>query len=175
MLAFAHITTRTLGGSRPSAAAQASRNLVAAILTPADILLGLDVPTKNQALEEIARFVGARHELRGGMLRASLVERERIGSTARCYGVAIPHARVKGVSRPIAAFVRTKIPIPFDAPDGKPVGDMLVLVVPQHATEAHLQLLAQAAEMFSDNAFRGDLGACADAAEIHAAITHWER
>ena len=155
------------------ATASASRNAIAAVLAPTDIFLELDVPTKARALEAIARFVGARHGLLVGDVCASLGEREEIGSTALGLGVAIPHARVKGLARPIAAFVRLKIPIPFDAPDGKPVSDLFVLLVPQHATETHLLLLAQAAEMFCDVSFREGVRSCAQPAEVHAAFTQW--
>ena len=157
--------------ARPSA----SRNAVAPILAPSDILLDLDVSTKDRALEEIARFIGARHGLVDGDVRASLAEREKVGSTAVGCGVAIPHARVKDLSRPIAAFVRTKIPIPFDAPDGKPVSDLFVLLVPRHATETHLRLLAQVAEMFIDVSFREGLRMCADVDGIHAAFAQWRQ
>lgn len=148
-------------------------NAIAAILSPDDILLDLDVSTKKRALEDISRFVAARHGLLDEEVYASLVEREDVGSTALGQGFAIPHARVPGLSRPIAAFVRTEIPIPFDAPDGKPVGDLLVILVPQHATEAHLLLLAEAAAMFCDAAFRERLRACADAAGVYAAFAQW--
>ena len=155
------------------AAERAARNAVAEILTPDDILLDLDVPTKGRAIEEVARFIGARHGLLDRDVHARLVEREEVGSTALGLGVAIPHARVKGLSHAIAAFVRMKWAILFDAPDGKPVSDMLVLLVPRQATDTHLLLLAQAAEMFCDNAFRERLRKCVDGAEIHAAICQW--
>ena len=157
------------------AAEHAARNAVAEILTPDDILLDLDVPTKERAMEELARFIGARHGLLDRDVHAGLVERERIGSTALGLGVAIPHARVKGLSHAIAAFVRMKWAILFDAPDGKPVSDILVLLVPWHATEEHLLLLAQAAEMFCDTSFREDLRACVETAEVHAAFAQWRR
>ena len=68
-----------------------------------------------------------------------------------------------------------KIPIPFDAPDGKPVSDLFVLLVPQHATETHLSLLAGVAEMFCDVSFREELRACVQADRIHAAFATWRR
>lgn len=166
-----HVATRLrLVATAP---AIASRNAIATILNPSDVLLDLDVPTKKRALEEISRFLGARHGLVDGEVYASLVEREEIGSTALGQGLAIPHARVPGLSQAIAAFVRTEIPIPFDAPDGKPVGDMLVILVPQAATDAHLLLLAQAAEMFCDLSFRERLRASVDAADVHATFAQW--
>lgn len=155
--------------------ASAPRNAIAAILNPTDVLLDLDVQTKQGAFVEIARFVGARHGLPDGEVHASLVEREKIGSTALGQGVAIPHARVKGLSHAIAAFVRLNMAIPFDAPDGKPVSDMFVLLVPERATDTHLELLSQIAEMFCDKSFRECLRAGGQAAEIHAILTRWRR
>lgn len=159
--------------SRPSTSENSPRNAVAALLAPADVLLDLDVPTKRRALEEIARFVAERNGLPCGEVHANLVERERIGSTAPGFGMAIPHARLKGLPHPIAAFVRTKFPIPFDAPDDKPVSEMLVLLVPQQATDEHLRLLAEVAEMFGDRPFRERLRSCAQPADVHSAFTRW--
>ena len=175
MLNPACATTPVATRARPSTAVGAPRSPITAILTPADILLDLDVPTKNRVLEEISRFVGARHGLREEKVYASLAEREKIGSTALGCGVAIPEARVGGLSRLIAAFIRMKIPIPFDAPDGKPVSDLFVLLVPQDATDAHLLLLAQVAGMFGDVSFREGLRGCVQAAEVHAALAQWRK
>jgi PTS system nitrogen regulatory IIA component len=174
MLNPAYATTHFVDQPRLGTTTSASQDAIAAILTPADILLDLDVPTKGRALEEIARLIGARHGLLDGDVHASLVQREKIGSTAVGCGVAIPHARVKDLLRPIAAFVRMKIPIPFDAPDGKPVGDLFVLLVPQHATETHLQVLAQVAQMFCDVSFRERLRECVHVDGIHAAFVRWQ-
>jgi PTS system nitrogen regulatory IIA component len=160
---------------RTGATRSAPRNAIAAILTPHDILLDLEAPTKERALEEIARFVGARNGLLYEDVQASLVEREKIGSTGVGCGVAIPHARVKYLLYPVAAFVRMKIPIPFDAPDGKPVSDLFVLLVPHLATETHLSLLAEAAEMFCDVSFREELRTCAQVDGIHAAFAKWRK
>jgi PTS system nitrogen regulatory IIA component len=158
-----------------SATASTARNAIAAILTPADILLDVDVPTKNRALEEAARHVAARHGLANDGVHASLVEREKFGSTALGRGIAIPHARVTGLSQPIAAFVRLKWAIAFDAPDGRPVSDMLCLLVPRRATEAHLLLLAEVAEMFCDKSFREELRSRVHAADVHEAFVRWRR
>jgi nitrogen PTS system EIIA component len=175
MMNAAYATTHVATWPRAGATASASRSAVAAMLTPSDILLDLDVPTKDRTLEEIAGFMGTRRGLVAGDVHACLVGRERIGSTAVGCGLAIPHARVKGLLRPIAAFVRTKLPIPFDAPDGKPVSDLFALLVPRRATETHLLLLAQVAKMFCDVSFREELRMCADVDGIHAAFARWRQ
>ena len=70
----------------------------------------------------------------------SLTAREQLGSTGLGHGVAIPHARMYQCDTATGVFVRTKAPVPFDAPDGKPVSIFLALVVPKQATQRHLQL-----------------------------------
>jgi PTS system nitrogen regulatory IIA component len=150
--------------------ASARPSALSALLIPADVFLGVDASTKDRAFEEIARFIAGRHALPEADVLACLVEREKIGSTGLGFGVAIPHARVKGLSRPIAAFVRTKFPIPFGAPDDKPVSNMLVLLVPPEVADEHLQLLAEVAEMFADRKLRENLRACSHAAAVHALI-----
>src|SRR5262249_49567395 len=114
---------------RFNAATSESRSPLATILTPADVLLDVEVATKDEALREAARFVGGRHGFSAAAIHARLMARERIGSTALGYAVAVPHAHVDGVVRPIAAFIRTRTEIPFDAPDNAGVTDMLVLIV----------------------------------------------
>jgi nitrogen PTS system EIIA component len=150
--------------------ASARPSALAALLTPADVLLGIDASTKERAFEEIARFIAGRHGLPEADVHARLVEREKIGSTRLGFGVAIPHARVEGLSRPIAAFVRTRFPISFGAPDDKPVSDMLILLVPPEVADEHLQLLAEVAELFADRKLRENLRARSDAAAVHALI-----
>mgnify|MGYP001179554073 CR=1 FL=1 len=130
-------------------------------------------PAEMTQGEFIARFVGVRDGLIDDEVYASLTERERLGSTALGRGVAIPHARAKGLDHPVAAYVRLKNPIPFDAPDGKPVSDIFVLIVPLYAADKHLHLLAQVAEMFCDKAFRERLRACAHPQDVYAAFSEW--
>jgi PTS system nitrogen regulatory IIA component len=88
-------------------------------------------------------------------------------------GVALPHVRIKHLPQAAAAFMRLKLPIPFDAPDGKPVSDMLILLVPAHATEQHLQLLAEAAQMFSDRRFREQIRTCVDVGGVRRLFANW--
>ena len=103
----------------------------------------------------------------------SLFRREQIGSTGLGKGVAIPHARVKNLERIQVSYVGLKSPIPFDAPDGKPVSDIIVLLVPKQATEEHLQILSEASLMFSDGQFRERLHLCKNALEVKHLFATW--
>ena len=102
------------------------------------------------------------------MVAASLAAREKLGPAGLGQGVAIPHGRIKGLKVARGAFLRLKQPVPFDAPDGKPVSQVFVLLVPEQATDLHLQLLSELAQMFSDRDFREKLGGASDAAALVA-------
>jgi nitrogen PTS system EIIA component len=91
------------------------------------------------------------------MVFERLLERERLGSTGLGHGVALPHARVKEVSEVLGAFIRTARGVDYDASDGEPVDLAFALLVPETATEEHLQLLAHLAGRFSEAATRANL------------------
>jgi PTS system nitrogen regulatory IIA component len=144
---------------------------LADLLAVEDVLLDCDAATRDSAFAGIASALAAHHGLREPAVVAALAEREQLGSTALGQGVAIPHARLSGLRHAIAAFVRLRAAIPFDAPDGKPVSTLLILLVPEGATNAHLELLAEAANLFCDKAFRDRLNRCDTASEVLAAVS----
>ena len=81
---------------------------------------------------------------------------------------------IKGLKDALGAFVRVAQPVPFDAPDGKPVNLVFALLVPEHATEKHLEILSELAQMFSDRGLRDAMAAAADAAALHQLIAAWQ-
>jgi PTS system nitrogen regulatory IIA component len=137
-------------------------SLVAKILTPSHVSLDLQASSKKRLFEQ------------AGLLFDSLFARERLGSTGLGQGVAIPHGRIKGLKEALGAFVRLAQPVPFDAPDGGPVSLVFVLLVPEKATEKHLQILSELAQMFSDKALREAMGRAADAAALYELIASWQ-
>ena len=92
----------------------------------------------------------------------------------RPWGIAIPHGRMARLSEAVGAFARLRAPIPFDAPDGKPVDQIFVLLVPEQATDRHLQLLSELAQMFSERAFRDQLIAAQDAGTLAGIFRDWQ-
>ena len=139
---------------------------IAKYLWPEDILLDIEVAGKSQLFDEIGRHMEKAHALQQAWVAAGLSRREQAGSTALGEGVAIPHARVEDLTQIQVAYLRLKRPIPFDAPDGLLVSDVLVLLVPKYATEEHLMILADATQMFADLQFREQLHACRHALEV---------
>ena len=109
-----------------------------------------------------------------GKILASLAARETLGSTGLGQGVAIPHGRIRGLKQALAAVVRLVEPVAFDAPDGRPVALLVALLVPEHATQEHLELLSELAQMLSDRDLRTELLTEPSAAALRSRIAAWE-
>jgi PTS system nitrogen regulatory IIA component len=145
-------------------------NLLADVLGPNDVHLDVDASNSVDLLAQIASLLAGRHGLAKDQVLQSLTAREQLGSTGLGHGVAMPHARMYECGLATGAFVRTRAPVPFDAPDGKPVSLFLALVVPKHATQWHLNLLASAAALFSDRGLREALLTSTDAASVRGLL-----
>ena len=139
---------------------------IAQLLSQDHVLLGLDVDSRESLFVHLGRFCEERFGLPAATVIAGLEARESLGSTALGQGVAVPHGQIKGLRRAITLYVRPATPIPFDAPDGNPVGDVVVLLVPEAANSTHLRLLADVAQRFCDHHFREQLHACVDAQAV---------
>lgn len=149
-------------------------NLIAKLLAPANILLNLEISSKKRMFEQVGLLFENNQGIARSLVFDSLFARERLGSTGLGEGVAIPHGRIKGLRDAVGAFIRLQSPVPFDAPDGQPVSLVFVLLVPDQATEQHLQILAELAQMFSDQSLRRRLIDAADAGTLHQHITAWQ-
>lgn len=148
-------------------------NQIVDLLPVANVALDVDAPSKPRLFETVAALLERDTGLSRSTIVASLAAREKLGSTGLGQGVAIPHGRLKGLGEARGAFVRLASPIAFDSPDGRPVSQVFVLLVPEHATDRHLQLLSELAQMFSDRAFRDRLAAARDPAAVHGMIRDW--
>ena len=149
-------------------------SLVAKLLPPANVLPDLAVSSKKRLFEQVGLLFENQHGIARGVVFESLFARERLGSTGLGQGVAIPHGRIKGLKDALGAFFRLAQPIPFDAPDGNPVTLVFVLLVPEKATEKHLQILSELAQMFCDKSLREAMGRASDTAALHELITAWQ-
>lgn len=128
--------------------------LISTLLKPEYVLLDLDARSKDELFGEIANRLAATLALPPKDITKSLVKREQLGSTGLGQGVAIPHGRIKQLKQAAGVFVRTHTAVPFDAPDNEPVRLLFVLLVPEHATDLHLQILSELAQLFSDRTLR---------------------
>ena len=128
------------------------------ILTPGRSLVNVPGGSKKKVLEQIANLIGKEvPDLDSQTVFESLVAREKLGSTGFGNGIAIPHCRLKGCESPISALLHLDAPVDFDAIDGAPVDLLFVLLVPEAATDAHLELLRQIASMLDRKEVRDRL------------------
>ncbi len=129
-------------------------SLITSLLKPEYVLLDLDAGSKDALFEEIARHIAPALQLDPKLIEKSLVIREKLGSTGLGQGVAIPHGRIKQLKQAAGIFIRTRDAVPFGAPDNEPVRLLFVLLVPEHATDLHLQILSELAQLFGDRTLR---------------------
>lgn len=148
-------------------------NLVAQILPSSNVVVDMDASSKKRVFEQAGLLFENNHQIARAQVFDSLFAREKLGSTGLGQGVAIPHGRVKGLKNAVGVLVRMKAAIPFDAPDGQNVSLIFILMVPDRATDMHLQILSELAEMFSDKVFREQLMNAPGAADLHALISAW--
>jgi len=148
-------------------------NHISQLLPPSNVIIDLDVASKKRVFEQAGLLFENTFQIARNQVFDSLFAREKLGSTGLGQGVAIPHGRIRGLREAVAALVRMKEAIPFDAPDGQPVSIACILLVPEKATDLHLQILSELAQMFSDKKFRESILNSKNAEEIHKRITDW--
>ena len=149
-------------------------NRLSQILPPSQVLVSVDATSKKRAFEEAGLLFENVHGLNRALITDSLFARERLGSTGLGHGVAIPHGRIKGLKSPMAAVFQLSAPIGFDAPDEQAVSLLIFLLVPEAATQKHLEILSESAELLTDGAVREQLKTSADAAVLHQLIASWQ-
>lgn len=140
-------------------------SLIGKILPADNVILDLDVSSKKKLFEEVSSFLAKRYGVAERDVFECLFAREKLGSTGLSQGAAIPHGRTKDIKETLGVFVRSKEPLPFDAPDDKPVNLFFFLLVPEKATTQHLEVLSEIANVFSSKESREKLIAATAAEE----------
>jgi PTS system nitrogen regulatory IIA component len=141
------------------------------ILDDRHVLIGLKPADKAALLEQLARRVATSTEVEPRAIAAALSAREALGSTGVGAGVALPHARVEGLSRTVAAFARLDSAIDFEAVDDEPVDLVFLLLSPPGGDKGHLKILAAAARQLRRPELRARLRRAGTAGELRATLT----
>jgi PTS system nitrogen regulatory IIA component len=137
---------------------------------------GIELGSKKRVLQQLGELLASSMPgLNPETVFDHLLERERLGSTGLGHGIALPHARMPEMERSVGAMVQLKNGVDFDAIDDRPVDLAFALLVPQDATEEHLQLLAKLATMFSNVQFCERLRDAADPQALMDLIQEWEK
>jgi PTS system nitrogen regulatory IIA component len=141
------------------------------ILSPDMVIADLKGTTKPEVLNELAKALTSKYkEISLAELTAVLAERERLGSTAIGDGIAIPHGKLRGVTKIIGAFGRHVQGVDFDSLDGGPSQLFFVLVAPEDSASLHLKALARVSRLLKESSFRERLLAATDADELYRLI-----
>ena len=126
--------------------------------------------SKHQALSLLAETAARRFGLDAGEVLDALIAREQLGSTGVGAGVAVPHARLAGLDRMRAVFLRLETPVDFDAVDGAPVDLIFALLAPADAGSEHLRTLARVARLLRQKELRQQLRQARTTDAIHALL-----
>src|SRR2546429_480121 len=140
------------------------------LVAPNAILPALKVNTKRQALQEIAARAAVLTGLNERVIFETLMQREKLGSTAVGNGIAIPHGKMPHLTRLFGLFARLDRPIDFEALDGQPVDLIFLLLAPEGAGADHLKALARVARLLRDPEVARKLRNSHDADALYAVL-----
>lgn len=142
------------------------------ILSPQHTVVDRLHESKKRVLELISE-ISTRDEpdINAKEVLECLVTRERLGTTSIGHGVAIPHGRIAGLTKPVGVLVRLEKPVNFDETENTPVDLLFALLVPENAQQEHLNLLADIAKRFRDEQFRSQLRNAKTNKDLYSAVT----
>lgn len=141
------------------------------LLKPDSVAI-VDAADKQAILERMSGLFARSYELDAGMVLEYLEEREKLGSTGFGRGVAIPHARIPGIQRPVAALLKLCHPAQFNAADGLPVELVFGLLSPENSGAAHLHALAAISRLLRDEDVRDALADAPSEEAMYGLLTN---
>lgn len=141
------------------------------IFQPEMVWANLRSQDKSEVISELASRISAHlSPIKAEEIATVLLDREGLGSTGIADGIAIPHAKVKGLEKVIVACGRSRHGINFDAPDQKPTHLFFVLLAPEQSAAMHLKILARLSRLLKDGQFRERLMSAKEAEDIYRTI-----
>ncbi len=149
-------------------------NVLSRLFTTDSIHLNPQASSMTRAFQSACQYFATKLRIPSETVLRFLNAREALGSTGLGFGVAIPHGRIKGLQELCAALFRLRTPIEFGAPDGKPVSLLLFLLVPERATQEHLEILAIIAQLLTNSQTLNQLQNETDPEKVKDLICHWE-
>jgi len=141
------------------------------LISPEAVVPTLAATSKKQVLQDLAEKAADLTGLHGRDIFETLLQRERLGSTAVGRGIAIPHGRVAALQRIVSVFARLEQPIDFEAPDEEPVDLIFLLLAPEHAGADHLKALARISRLLREPQSIERLRSSHDRATIYSVLT----
>ena len=134
------------------------------------ILSSYEASSRKQAIHALAEALAEALDLNPRQIEDAVMERERLGSTGVGEGVAIPHARIDGLEKPVGGFMHLNEGVDFEAIDERPCDLIFMLLAPKSAGADHLRALAQVSRVFRQAAVRDALRAAKTEEDIRAVV-----
>lgn len=144
--------------------------LLTDIVAPNAVIPALKANSKKQAIQELAARAAALSGQNERVIFDTLMQREKLGSTAIGQGVAIPHGKLAKLDKLFGLFARFDKPIDFEALDGQPVDLVVLLLAPEGAGADHLKALARVARLLRDPDVARKLRQSRDADALYAVL-----
>jgi PTS system nitrogen regulatory IIA component len=135
------------------------------------VFSSLKAQNKKQALQELAQEAAKLTGVDARQIFDTLLQRERLGSTAIGRGIAIPHGRLAGLTKIVSLFARISQPIDFDALDDENVDLVFLLLAPEHAGADHLKALARISRLLREPSTIERLRSASDRTALYAVLT----
>ena len=132
----------------------------------------VEAQSKDMIFEQLADRFASVYELDRTLVLAAILKREAVGSTGFGRAIAIPHARIEGINRPVAVFFRLAAPVEFAAADGMPVRFIFGLLSPENSGSAHLHALASISRMMRDERMSQALAEAPHAEAIYGLLSN---
>ena len=145
------------------------------ILRPEAVKVVGNFTSKKRLFQDLGDMAASAYDIVGSIAFTALQERENLGPTGVGHGVALPHARIAGISNVIGAFVRVERPFDFDAVDRQPVDLIFALFAPEGSGVEHLKALALVSRTMRDPGICAKLRANTDPVTLHALLTEAQK
>ncbi len=141
------------------------------LLKPSAVKALAHVTSKKRLFQDLGEIAHSAYGLNAAQTVDALQERESLGPTGVGHGVALPHARLHGLTEVVAVFLRLERPLDFDAVDRQPVDLVFALFAPKDSGVDHLKALALVSRTMRNPEVCAKLRANVDPAALHAVLT----
>lgn len=145
-----------------------SMNVLSDLIFAEAIIPRLTATSRRQALQQMADALAKAADADARAIFEAVLMRERLSGTGMGEGVALPHAQLPGLDRPLGAFARLDPAHDFGAMDGRPSDLAFLLVTPVGRGADHLKALARVSRFFRRAEMREKLRAARGAEELYA-------
>lgn len=144
---------------------------IAEILSPDGVRVLPDMGSKKRLFQKLGQYSAGAYGLDPDTVVSSLQDRESLGPTGVGRGVALPHARLEGLDRVCALFMRLERPLDFGSVDRQPVDLVFALFAPETSGVEHLKALALISRTMRDKGICAKLRANSDVSTLYTVLT----